>query len=147
MAKLNVVQKTKAYWIAGILMFLSSCAFTQVLQKDDMNCPEAPKCVSSLASDSRHYIKPFTFKDSPDVAMARLKAALLNEKRVSIITSEPTILRAEVRSFIFRFVDDVEFTLIAEEGVIHIRSSARIGYSDFGVNRRRIERIRALFQQ
>jgi uncharacterized protein (DUF1499 family) len=147
MKNLKVIQKIKAYGLAGILMFLSSCAFTQVLQNDDMNCPDAPKCVSSMVNDPRHYIEPFTFKDAPVEAMARLKAALLNEKRVTIITSEPAILRAEVRSMIFRFVDDVEFTLIAEQGLIHIRSSARIGYSDFGVNRRRIERIRLLFQK
>lgn len=111
-----------------------------------MSCPDAPKCVSSQVNDPRHFIEPFTFQDQPAEAMQRLKMALLSEKRVTIIAEQPTYLRAEVRSLIFRFVDDVEFTLLPEEGVIQVRSSARVGYSDFGVNRRRIERIRLLFQ-
>lgn len=119
----------------------------KLLPENDVNCPDAPKCVSSQTTDPRHFIEPFTFKDSPAEAMTRLKAALLNEKRATIVKQQSTYLRAEVRSFIFRFVDDVEFTLLPDQSLIHIRSSARIGYSDFGVNRRRIERIRQLFQK
>ena len=111
-----------------------------------MNCPDAPKCVSSQVSNKNYFVEPFTFHDQPVIAMRRLKDALLNEKRVTIIEETPTYLRAEVRSLIFRFVDDVEFTLAADKGLIQIRSSARIGYSDFGVNRRRIERIRKLYE-
>jgi uncharacterized protein (DUF1499 family) len=131
----------------GMCLFLSSCVFTQVMAENEVGCPDAPKCVSSQVSDPRHFINPFIFNDQPSEAMQRLKQALLNEKRVTIIAEESTYLRAEVRSLIFRFVDDVEFTLYPEQGLIHIRSSARIGYSDLGVNRRRIERIRQLFQK
>jgi uncharacterized protein (DUF1499 family) len=141
------IQRIPSLVLTGILLLLSSCAFTQVLPGNDVNCPDAPKCVSSQATDPRHFIEPFTFNDSPAEAMKRLKSALMNEKRVTIVTEEPAYLRAEVRSLIFRFVDDVEFTVLPEKGVIHIRSSARIGYSDFGVNRSRIERIRQLFQK
>jgi uncharacterized protein (DUF1499 family) len=139
--------KLKTSFIVGMCLFLSSCVFTQVMAENEAGCPDAPKCVSSQVSDPRHFINPFTFNDQPSEAMQRLKQALLNEKRVTIIVEEPTYLRAEVRSLIFRFVDDVEFTLYPEQGLIHIRSSARIGYSDLGVNRRRIERIRQLFQK
>ncbi len=128
-------------------MLMSSCALTQTMAEDDGSCPDAPKCVSSQVNDPRHFIEPYTFDDQPAEAMLRLKGALLSEKRVTIITEQPTYLRAEVRSLIFRFVDDVEFTLLPEQGLVHIRSSARIGYTDFGVNRRRIERIRQLFQK
>ena len=116
------------------------------MPENEVNCPNAPKCVSSQVSNPRHYIEPFTFSDEPVEAMARLKAALLVEKRVTIVKEQASYLRAEVRSLIFKFVDDVEFTLLPEQGLIHIRSSARTGYSDFGVNRRRIERIRSMFQ-
>lgn len=141
------MRRVETLVMTGILMLLSSCAFMQVMAENGVGCPDAPKCVSSQVTDPRHFIEPFTFNDSPAEAMLRLKTALLNEKRVTIVTEESAYLRAEVRSLIFRFVDDVEFTLLPEKGVIHIRSSARIGYSDFGVNRRRIERIRLLFQK
>ncbi len=139
--------RVQTLFIGMVMGLLSSCSFTQVMAENDMNCPDAPKCVSSQSGDPRHFIEPFTFNDLPEEAMSRLKSSLLNEKRVKIIIEQPTYLRAEVRSLIFRFVDDVEFTLLPEQGLIHIRSSARIGYSDFGVNRRRIERIRQLFQK
>jgi len=128
-------------------MLMSSCALTQTMAEDDVSCPDAPKCVSSQVNDPRHFIEPYTFDDQPAEAMLRLKEALLIEKRVTIVIEQPTYLRAEVRSLIFRFVDDVEFTLLPEQGVVHIRSSARIGYTDFGVNRRRVERIRQSFQK
>ncbi len=144
--RIYVMQKIPAWIMAGTLMVMSSCAITRGMAENDMSCPDAPKCVSSQVSDPRHFIDPFTFHDQPNDAMRRLKEALLTEKRVTIIKEQPAYLRAEVRSLIFRFVDDVEFTLLPEEGVIQVRSSARVGYSDFGVNRRRIERIRLLFQ-
>ena len=141
------MQKIQILMMIGTLMLMSSCAFNQVMPENSVSCPDAPKCVSSQVSDPRHFIEPYTFDDQPAEAMLRLKRALLNEKRVTIVIEQPTYLRAEVRSLIFRFVDDVEFTLLPEQGLVQIRSSARIGYFDFGVNRRRVERIRQLFQK
>ena len=140
------MQKLQILMMVGILMAMSSCALTQIMAENNVSCSDAPKCVSSHAQDSRHFIEPFTFDDKPAAAMLRLKEALLSEKRVTIVIDQPTYLRAEVRSLIFRFVDDVEFTVLPKQGLVHIRSSARIGYTDFGVNRRRIEKIRQLFQ-
>ncbi len=142
-----MLQKFITLFLLGVIILLASCAFTQVMAENDVNCPDAPKCVSSQTSDPRHYIEPFSINEASIDAMTRLKSALLNEKRVTIIDEQPTYLRAEVRSLIFRFVDDVEFTLLPDQGLVQIRSSARTGYSDFGVNRRRIERIRKLFQK
>ncbi len=128
-------------------MMTSSCAGQREMIKDDMTCPDSPNCVSSLASDSTHFIAPLTFNDQPEAAMQRLKDAILSEKRVTLVKEQTNYLHAEVRSLIFRFVDDVEFTLVPEQGVFQLRSFSRVGYSDFGVNRRRIERIRQLFQK
>jgi uncharacterized protein (DUF1499 family) len=50
-------------------------------------------------------------------------------------------------SRVFRFVDDVEFRMVSAAGKIHVRSGSRVGYSDLGVNRRRVEKLRALFNQ
>ena len=130
-----------------MLMLTSVCATTRELAGNDMICPDSPNCVSSQARDARHFIEPFTFHDQPAQAMRRLRDALLNEKRVTIVEEQPAYLRAEVRSLVFRFVDDIEFVLSVDQQLIQIRSAARTGYSDFGVNRRRIERIRRIFQE
>jgi uncharacterized protein (DUF1499 family) len=110
-------------------------------------CPASPNCVSSLApeSDHEHYIAPFRFTGDPAAAWQRLKAAVLAEKRVTVVAEQANYLHAEMRSLLFRFTDDVEFSLHAGSGLIHVRSASRKGYSDFGVNRRRVERIRTVF--
>ena len=141
------MRKMQLWITVTLLVATSSCATVQELPGVDMSCPSAPKCVSSRASDSSHYIEPFSFQDQPVQAMQRLKDAVQTLKRVTIIEEQPDYLHVEVRSLIFRFVDDVEFTLQAEQGLIQVRSSARVGYTDFDVNRRRVERIRKVFQQ
>jgi len=110
-------------------------------------CPESPNCVSSQVpeSDSEHYIAPFSFSGDPAAAWQRLKSAVLAEKRVTVMVEQSDYLHAEMRSLLFRFVDDIEFSLAADKGLIHVRSASRVGYSDFGVNRKRVERIRAAF--
>jgi uncharacterized protein (DUF1499 family) len=67
--------------------------------------------------------------------------------RVRIVSEHPGYLRAEFTTFIFRFVDDVEFLWDENEKVLHIRSASRCGYFDLGVNRRRMEKLRREFQR
>ena len=109
-------------------------------------CPKKPNCVSSLAEGTPQYIAPFSFRDTPARAMQRLRNAVLTEQRITLVSEEGAYLHAEARSLIFRFVDDLEFLLVPAEHLIQVRSAARTGHSDFGVNRRRIERIRRVFQ-
>jgi uncharacterized protein (DUF1499 family) len=108
-------------------------------------CPEKPNCVSSLATDTRHFIEPLQFTGEPVDAWARLKAILQRQTRTRIVAEQDGYLHAEFRSAVFRFVDDVEFVMQEELMVIHVRSASRTGYSDFGVNRRRVERLRERF--
>lgn len=110
-------------------------------------CPDNPNCVSSLAADSTHQVDPIPFTGSPTEAWKKLGKVLATESRTRIVDRQEMYLHAEASSLIFRFVDDVEFLLDSEAGVIHVRSAARSGYSDIGVNRRRVERIRTKFQQ
>ena len=110
-------------------------------------CPDSPNCVSSQApeTDREHYIAPLRFTGDAADAWQRLKVAVLTEKRVTIVAEQADYLHAEMRSLLFRFVDDVEFSLAADAGLIQVRSASRVGHSDFGVNRKRVERIRAAF--
>jgi uncharacterized protein (DUF1499 family) len=66
-------------------------------------------------------------------------------KRSRIVKTEDTYIHAEFTSAIFRFVDDVEFYLDDTAKTIHMRSASRVGKSDFGVNRKRMEKVRAHF--
>lgn len=109
-------------------------------------CPPKPNCVCSQSGDQRHMIQPFSFNDSTDAAFARLKHILATIENTSIAAESRNYLMVEFRTRL-GFVDDGEFLLDRERNVIHVRSAARLGYYDFGKNRRRLEEIRTLFSQ
>ncbi len=104
-------------------------------------CPDTPNCVSTDAQRSSQRMDAIAFTDSPAAALARAGAALLEEKRTTIVEEGADYLKAEARSLIFRFVDDIEIIVDAERRVFRFRSASRVGKSDLGVNRRRMERI------
>ena len=108
-------------------------------------CPDSPNCVSSQATNKDQQVDPIVFVLPPAQALARLKQVLAGMPRTRLVKEEGGYLHAEVRSFLFRFVDDLEFLVDNERNLIHMRSASRTGYSDFGVNRRRVERIRKAF--
>jgi uncharacterized protein (DUF1499 family) len=108
-------------------------------------CPSSPNCVSSLASDDGHRVAPLAYQGDPAAAMRRLRAVIAAMPRARIVSADDTALHAEFTSFLFRFVDDVDCVVDPKAGVIQIRSASRVGYSDLGVNRKRVEAIRAAF--
>jgi uncharacterized protein (DUF1499 family) len=108
-------------------------------------CPDSPNCVSSQSLDKRHFIEPVRYEGTEQMAMERLTGVIRGMKRCRIITMEDHYIHAEFTSASFRFVDDVEFYFDTEAKIIHMRSASRIGYSDFGVNRERLEKVRSLF--
>ncbi len=110
-------------------------------------CPNKPNCVSSqaAASDKQHYIEALTYNGEPEQERQRLERAIAGMKRSRLVTREANYWRAEFKSALLRFVDDVEFLFDDNEKYIDVRSASRVGYSDIGVNRKRIEEIRRRF--
>ncbi|WP_293337456.1 DUF1499 domain-containing protein [Microcoleus sp. CAWBG58] len=106
-------------------------------------CPASPNCVSSFSQDAEHQIEPLAYASSPAEAMAKLKGAIESSGKTKIITATDNYLYAEFSSALMGFVDDVEFLVDDGAKVIHVRSASRLGQSDLGVNRKRIETIRA----
>ena len=115
-----------------------------------IQCPTTPNCVNSQAKDKKHYIEPILMTGTPlEVKNHILK--ILNElKRAKIIVAEDHYIRVEFISKVFRFIVDLEFyfpNTKSKEMTIHVRSASRVGHSDFGVNRKRIEQIRSKFKE
>jgi len=110
-------------------------------------CPATPNCVSTQAApqDSEHRIEPIPFDGPPPEALRRIKAALATFPRVRIVRETDDYLHAEFTSLVFRFVDDVEFYVDAAGRRIDFRSASRVGRSDVGANRRRMEAFRRAF--
>ena len=109
-------------------------------------CPDQPSCVSSQSTDAKNFIEPFPYKDSLEQTRVDLVAAIESMMRSTIVTIEERYIRAEFRSALFRFVDVFECYLDDAVGVVHVRSSSRVGHYDMGVNRRRIEKMRTLYE-
>ena len=108
-------------------------------------CPRTPNCVSSRHHDPARRLPPFPVRGTAAEAMDRIERLVRAEPGARVVVREPGYLRAEFRTRVFRFVDDVELVVDEGAGVIHFRSASRLGRRDFGVNRRRMERIAARY--
>ena len=106
-------------------------------------CPASPNCVSSDATDEIHAIPAYRIRGDAGTAWKALESQLAGLPRVEIVTDENGYLYAVFTTRLMRYRDDVEFGLDGEAGAIRVRSASRVGYGDMGVNRERIEAIRA----
>ena len=106
-------------------------------------CPSSPNCVSSQADDGKHRIDPLAFNGDPDAAFARLRQVLGRRADTTIVEEKAGYLRVELRTLLF--VDDGEFLDDRSRSVIQVRSASRLGYSDLGKNRSRMEEIRSQY--
>ena len=107
-------------------------------------CPSSPNCVSTQAQDAGHAIAPFRYRKSRAEAKEALKVVLNGLSRTRLVEEDESYLHYEFTSLLLRFVDDVEFLFDEESKTIHFRSASRTGYGDLGVNRTRMEQVRAL---
>lgn len=111
------------------------------------SCGARRNCASDSPHDTEDSLHPIPFRASIEQVRRIMTDAIAAEARTRIVVEGRRYLRAEARSALFRFVDDVELLADEDAGLIHFRSSSRIGRGDFGVNRRRLRRITALIRQ
>jgi uncharacterized protein (DUF1499 family) len=105
-------------------------------------CPDSPNCVVSQGVDLDHRIAPLTYQNDRATARAALLKVLSVVPGTQVVEQSEEYIRTESTSKLMGFVDDTEFYFPADASVIEVRSAARIGASDLGVNRRRLEQIR-----
>lgn len=112
-------------------------------------CPDSPNCVCSQpaeASDGTNYMSPIPYEGTADAALERLKKLIDQDfPAATLVAQDGLWLRYEFVSAIVRFVDDVEFLADDETKQIHFRSASRVGYSDLGANRKRMQKLKAAF--
>jgi len=147
----NVAMTRNIPIFVAIAVILSNCAASRPENADGKTgdlaaCPDRPNCVSSLSDDKEHFIAPLTYEGPMAEASARLLSVLELMKGVKIVSRTDTSIHAEFTSTVSGFVDDVDFRFDAADRRIDLRSASRVGYTDFGVNRKRIEEIRRRFQ-
>jgi uncharacterized protein (DUF1499 family) len=92
-------------------------------------------------------IAPFKISGDGSAEMAKIVAALQAMPRTTIVQQDGGYIYAQCTTRLLKFTDDVEFILDKAAGAIHVRSASRLGQKDFGINRARIEQIRAAIGQ
>jgi uncharacterized protein (DUF1499 family) len=139
----------KFFMLTALLLFvLNGCAGDRpknlgVRDGRLLACPASPNCVQSQGADEQHRIAPLAFTGEPDAALARLKRTLSGRGDTKIIEEKPDYLRVEFHTTLF--TDDCEFLLERGLHAFQLRSASRLGHSDLGKNRSRIEEIRREF--
>jgi uncharacterized protein (DUF1499 family) len=133
-----------------LTFLLTACSTNQTIETGTTSdrlspCPTSPNCVSSLSKDASHYVAPLTYEATLEEARDKLISVINSMKRSEMVTSEMNYIHATFTSALFRFVDDVEFSFDDQKKVIDVKSASRTGYSDLGVNRKRVEEIRRRF--
>jgi len=135
-----------------LIMILWGCSGSPTERQNSessgfLDCPDTPNCVSSLAKNPKYRVEPFKLKKNTKASWNIVRTTVASLPRTKIVSADNSDIHAECKSMIFRFVDDLTLHLIPSKGIIHIRSASRIGYSDLGVNRRRIETLRKKLQE
>ena len=143
-------------WVIGIVG--AWCGFTLVMvllswRRPELGiadgklkpCGERPNCVCSHATDGESAIQPLKIVEARAAEFSRLQDLFSYMQGATLIEEGQGYLRFEFSTPVMRYVDDVEFLLDDAAGAIHVRSASRVGYSDMGANRERVETIRAKF--
>ncbi len=145
----NMHDTTYTYKWRLILMtiFLISCSGERpkdigVYDSTFSPCPKTPNCISSDAIDSKHKTNAFELNSAHAENWKAIYNAVDNLPNTKIITFNDRYLHAECSSAVFGFVDDLQLHLRNNTKHVAIKSAARLGYSDFGVNQKRIEQLR-----
>ncbi|MHB8742507.1 MAG: DUF1499 domain-containing protein [Sulfuricaulis sp.] len=145
------------YWFLGLVIIL--CLLFVGLSIHSRNrpelglldgrlrrCPSTPNCVCSEDQGKPSYIKPLSIKDNSQRSWEKIKRAI-RDMGGNIDTDRDGYLRATFTTRIFRFKDDLELRMDEQNRIIQVRSASRVGRSDLGTNRRRVENLRARFDQ
>ena len=95
--------------------------------------------------DKIHSIAPINYQGTRDEAKQKILKIIKGMPRTKIVKEAEDYIHVTFTTKIMRYVDDVQFYFDDTNKVIHFRSASRVGYSDLGLNRQRMEEIRKLF--
>ena len=134
--------------IGGLMMALiltsTACASVENIGMTEGKlapCPDSPNCVSTQSEEKGHAMKPLPYLQTREASREKILSILKDMKRTEIVNLTESYIHVECRTALLHFTDDVAFFLDDTTRVVHFRSASRVGYYDFGLNRRRMKRI------
>lgn len=145
---LGIILGFAAFWLVVFVINLNSKSVAGGIVNGRLApCPATPNCVSSLTEDQTQLVEPFKLSGDSTAIREKLKAALNRLGGAHVVKEETNYLHAVASTAFFRFRDDVELLIDPANGVVHIRSASRLGVSDLGANRKRVEKLRRLLAE
>ncbi len=130
--------------LAGLSLASRKAPQLGIVEGRLLPCPGTPNCISSEEAGATSFTDPLPAHGSPERAWLNVKEAM-RQAGGAILKEGESYLWATFTTPLLRFTDDVELRYDARQDVIHIRSASRVGRSDFGTNRKRVERIKDLY--
>lgn len=110
------------------------------------NCPDKPNCVSTLTSSKDHKVEAWNLnKETPEV-LKSIKSEILKLSRTKLVEETENSLHFVFTSMIFRYKDDVWFYADQSNKKLQFKSASRIGYSDLGANKKRMNKLKSLLE-
>lgn len=109
--------------------------------------PDSPNAVSSQTDQQDKRVEPFPYFGGLEQTKDLVKKAATEFGGAQILVEKPDYLHLVFTVQFIPFKDDVEFFFSEKDSAVHYRSASRVGYSDLGVNRKRYERLRSLYEQ
>lgn len=131
------------------VLIMLFCSVSFAAKEGAFQCPASPNCVSTEAdaNDQQHYVKPFKTVNGDEETWVKIRQVVLSLPRINIIREDQYYLKAKVKTPVFRFVDDLDILFSPETKTLSVKSASNVGYSDLGVNRKRVEHLRALLTE
>jgi len=131
------------------LAYMSQAKAVELVESNQLKiCSSKPNCVcSECDKEDKHYITPVMMSSFNEDEIVKRVQNTLETMGATITVNKPAYIAATFTSSLFRFVDDFEIRIDAANKTIHVRSASRVGYSDFGVNRKRVEKFRTLIRE
>ena len=130
--------------VMAVILTSTACASVENIGMTEGKlapCPDSPNCVSTQSEEKGHAMKPLPYLQTREASREKILSILKGMKRTEIVKLTESYIHAECRTALWRFIDDVEFFLDETARVVHFRSASRVGYYDFGLNRRRMKKI------
>jgi uncharacterized protein (DUF1499 family) len=124
--------------LSTVLLSACSKGIPPMVDRTHTPCGNKPNCVSTVETREKYMLAPFILRSGVTLDQVERVALTLSGAQTAEKTDD--YLRIECTSRIMRFVDDLELKI--EDGHLLVRSESRVGYSDFGVNRRRAAELR-----
>ena len=137
---------SKYFLLGFLLLSFSALMIGQSSLNPLPDCPKSPNCFASQVGSKNWKKKPLLFNGTLEVSIEKLLDLLDAMPGATHVSSDRKMIQYTFQTKVGKFIDDVHFSVDEKNKRFHFRSASRKGYSDMGANKRRMKKIRRLWE-